>query len=123
MSRPGDEDRVQVPAHDHAIHVRVDEIQPGRGSPMAQQAGLDVGERQRLAQQRVVKKVDLPDGQVVGGAPPGVDSLEVAGFRRHGCHFHRRPRSEPVVPVAGETTELRDPTADLSETSAMNISF
>ena len=59
-----------------AVHVRVDEVQPGRGAPVAEQARLDVLERQRLAQQRVVQEVDLPDRQVVGGAPVGVDQIE-----------------------------------------------
>ncbi len=42
VTRAGDEDRVQLASLDHAVHVRVDEVQPGRRSPVAEQARLDV---------------------------------------------------------------------------------
>ena len=61
---------------DDAVEVGVEEVEPGRGTPVPEQAMLDVVARQRLAQQGVVKQVDLPDRQVVGGAPPTVDRLE-----------------------------------------------
>jgi hypothetical protein len=77
VARPGDEDRVEPPRVDGAVHVRVDEVQPRRGAPVAQQARLDVRQRQRLAQQRVVHEVDLAHRQVVGRAPPGVEQREV----------------------------------------------
>jgi hypothetical protein len=48
-----------------------------------EQPRLDVLEPQRLAQQRVVAQVDLADGEVVGGAPPGVQQNELLAFQ--GC--------------------------------------
>jgi hypothetical protein len=36
---------------------------------------LHVLRAQRLAQKRVVEQVDLPDGEIVGGAPVGVEDL------------------------------------------------
>ena len=61
---------------DDAIQVHVDEVQPGRRAPVPEQARLDVLERQRLAQQRIVEQVDLADREIVGRAPPGVDLRE-----------------------------------------------
>jgi hypothetical protein len=46
-----------------------------------EQARLDVLDRKRLAQERVVEQVDLTDGEVVGGTPPGVEEGEIV--RRH----------------------------------------
>ncbi len=37
-----DVDRVQVVSLDGAVHVRVDEVQAGRGAPVAEQAGFDL---------------------------------------------------------------------------------
>jgi hypothetical protein len=48
---------------------------------MAQQARLDVLQPQRLAQQRVREQVDLPDREVVRGAPVGVQAGQLAGLQ------------------------------------------
>ena len=82
VAGPGDVDRAQVVARDHAVEVRVDEVQPRRRAPVAEQPRLDVLERERLAQQRVVEQVDLPDGEVVRGAPEGVEARELLGRQR-----------------------------------------
>jgi hypothetical protein len=50
-----DVDGVEVATHDRPVHVRIDEVQPGRRPPMAEQAGFDVLRTERLAQQRVVE--------------------------------------------------------------------
>ena len=81
---PGDEDGVEVVGADDAVEVRVDEVQPGRRAPVAQQARLDVLDAQRLAQERVGEQVDLADRQVVRGAPPGVQALQLVGGERAG---------------------------------------
>jgi hypothetical protein len=82
VARSGDEDRVDVVGADDAVEVRVDEVQAGRGTPVAQQPRLDVLDAQRLAQERVVEQVDLADGQVVGGAPPRVQAPQVVRRER-----------------------------------------
>ena len=46
---------------------------------MAEQAGLGVLDAQRLAQQRVGEQVDLPDREVVGGSPVGVEQSQLRG--------------------------------------------
>ena len=61
--------------------MRVEEGQTRTGAPMPEQSGLDVFRRQRLTQQRVRQQVDLADGQVVVGPPPGVQHGYLIGAR------------------------------------------
>jgi len=77
-----DVDRAEVVPCDHAVEVGVDEVQPGRRAPVAEQPRLDVLERERLAQQRVVEQVDLSHREVVRGAPEGVEARELLGAER-----------------------------------------
>src|SRR5690606_1963722 len=42
-------------------------------------------ERERLAQQWVVQQIDLSYGQIIGGAPPGVEARQVLGAE--GCVY------------------------------------
>ena len=42
VTRTDDIDRVQIPPADRAIHVRIDEVQPRRRSPVAEKPGLHV---------------------------------------------------------------------------------
>ena len=66
-----DVDHVEVAGADDAVEVGVDEVQPGRGAPMAEQARLDLIKGQRRCEQGVVAhEVDLAHGEVVGRAPP-----------------------------------------------------
>ena len=53
---------------------------------MSQQHALHMRERQGLLQQRIVEKINLPDRQVVGGAPIGVHLVKQ--FRRERVCFH-----------------------------------
>ena len=61
MSGTADEDGVKVSRTDHAVQVRVQEVQPGSGSPVPEQPRLDVLDLERLAQEWVVQQVDLAD--------------------------------------------------------------
>jgi hypothetical protein len=87
MPRTRHVERVQVVLTDCSVHVRVDEVQSRRGPPVTEQPRLDVLGQQRLAQQRIVEQVDLPDRQVVGRAPVGVQEAKlitaIAGHRLH----------------------------------------
>ncbi len=58
---------------DHPVEVGVDEIEPRRGAPVAEQPRLDVLGDERPGQQGVVHQVDLADGEVVGRAPVRVE--------------------------------------------------
>ena len=61
---------------DRSVQVRVDEIEAGHGAEVAEQPRLHVLRLQRLAQERVVEQVDLPDREVVRGSPVGVEKLD-----------------------------------------------
>ena len=76
VARPGDVEDVQVVLLDHAIQVDIDEVQPRCRAPMAEQAQFDVLQTKRLPQKRIVKKIDLTDGEVVCSAPVGVHFSE-----------------------------------------------
>ena len=76
VARSGHVQGLDVPVDDRPVEVCPEEGQPGGGAPVPEQPRLDVLEPQRLAQQRVVEQVDLPDGQVVGRAPPGVEQSQ-----------------------------------------------
>jgi hypothetical protein len=62
VARAREIDHVEVVRLDHAVQVRVDEIQPRRRAPVAEQPRLDVRAFEALRQQRVVEQVDLADG-------------------------------------------------------------
>ena len=110
-----DVDHVQVIFLDDPIQMDVDEVLPRSGPPVAQQPRLDVLELQRLAQERVVIKVDLADRQVIGGPPVGVHLAEEVRCERGlgGAIRHRSPpaarglRSESrlhwLAPPSGST--------------------
>jgi hypothetical protein len=90
MTGTDDIDHVQIVVPDQPIEVHVDEVEPGRGAPMAEQTRLDVLELQGNFEQRVILQIDLADREVVGGAPIGVHFRQQVG-REHarGCgSFH-----------------------------------
>ena len=69
--------------------MRVDEVQPGVVPQCPSSRGLTCSSVERLAQQRVVEQVDLPDREVVGRAPVGVDTAKMVrrewlGWFAHG---------------------------------------
>ena len=87
----GEVDHLLAGRLDQARRVGVDERQAGARAPVAEQARLDVGVGQRLAQERVGHEVDLADGEVVVRAPPRVERRELL-LRRL-----REPLDEPGV--------------------------
>ena len=84
VSGAGDVEHVQVILLDDPVQMDVEEVLARRGSPVAEQARLDVLELQRLLQERIVHQVDLADGQVVGGPPVGVHLAQLLGGQRAG---------------------------------------
>jgi hypothetical protein len=72
----GDVERVEVAFLDRPVQVRVQQVEPGRRAPMAQQPWFDVLGQQRLAQKWVVQEVDLADRQIIRRPPVGVDQLK-----------------------------------------------
>ena len=71
----GHAQHVEVVGHDQPVEVGVDQVQPGRGAPVAEEAGLEVLDVERLGEQRVVEQVDLGCRDVVGGPPESVEAV------------------------------------------------
>ena len=96
----GDVDHVEIEFLDQPVEVRVDEVEARRRAPMAEEARLDVLLLERLAQQGIVEQVDLTNGQIVGGAPVGVDErafvfCESCGFDLRRAFILRRDGRHP----------------------------
>jgi hypothetical protein len=79
VTRAAHEDHVEVKVADHAVEVRVEQVEPGGGAPVPEEPRLRVLEAERFTEQRVVEQVDLTDGEIVRRAPPRVDQLELTG--------------------------------------------
>ena len=107
VARTHQEDGVLVVVGDEAVDVAEQEVDAGRGSPVTDQAVLNVRTTKvtRLAgllvdkvstHQRVGAKVNLADGQIVRGTPIQVDTLELGSRnlmsqflpRRSQCFSH-----------------------------------
>ena len=73
VTRPADEEGVEIPVLDAPAQVGVEEVEAGTRPPVAEQAGLDVLGDERPAEQRVVHQVDLACRQVVGRPEVGVE--------------------------------------------------
>src|SRR4029453_1016919 len=107
VSRPRDVDRTEVAVADRAVQVRVDEVEPRRGAEVPEQPRLHVLRPERLAKQRVFEQVDLANGQVVRGAPVGVEQTKLLGSQWFFCRLQRGPRllhSPPLPPTTGSTS-------------------
>ena len=65
-------DGVQIVFPDQPIDVHVDQVEPGRGAPMAKQPRFNVVGAELFAQQRVRHQVDLSDSEIIRGTPPGI---------------------------------------------------
>ena len=107
VTRAHQEDGVLVVVGDEAVDVTEQEVDAGRGTPVTDQAVLNVRTTKvtRLAgllvdkvstHQRVGAKVNLADGQIVRGTPIQVDTLELGSRnlmsqflpRRSQCFSH-----------------------------------
>ena len=75
----GNVKHVETVVLDHPVQMHVDEILSGRGSPMPEQPRLDVLELKRLLEQRVVKEVNLADGEIVGRTPVSMHLAKLIG--------------------------------------------
>ncbi len=82
VARSRDEHRVEIAFDDQAVRVRPHQVEARNGPEVPEQAGLHVFGAQRLGEQRVRHEVDLPDREVVGCAPPGVEPPQPVGAQR-----------------------------------------
>ena len=121
VPRAGDVDGGLSAIGDHPIEMCVEKVESRCGAPVAEQSGFDVFAAQWGSQQRVVEKVDLPDGEIIGGAPPTVDrgnhlvgecvvgGLPGCGERRiHRVNPHRRAIGLIVVRPTVDLIRDRD---------------
>ena len=95
MSGADDVHGLEIALLDYAIEMHVDEIEPGRGAPVAHESRLDVLATKRLSQQGIVEQVDLSDGEIVRRPPIGIDQLQLL-FRQcisHESLLPQHPRS------------------------------
>ena len=75
MAGTDDVHHVEIVLLDQPVEMDIEKVQPRGRAPMPQQTRLDVFEPERGFEQRIVLQIDLPDRQVVGGAPVGVHLL------------------------------------------------
>ena len=84
MARPREVDHVELTLADQPVGMGPDEGLARARAPMTQQAVLDVLGPQGFAQQGVVLQIDHSHRQVVGGAPPGINLIQL--FTRQRCN-------------------------------------
>ncbi|MCY1171844.1 hypothetical protein D9M73_119680 [compost metagenome] len=84
MPRPDHRDHVEIVFDDQPVEMDIEQVEPRRGAPMAEQPRLDVGQRERAIEQRVGAQVNLPDRQIIGGAPIAVHPPQQIGRERAG---------------------------------------
>jgi len=77
VSGPDHVHHVEVVARNETTEMGIHEIEAGARPPMTEKPRLDIGDRERTAQQRVVHQINLPDGQEVRGAPIRVDPRQL----------------------------------------------
>ena len=98
---------------DQTIQVDINKIQPRRRPPVTEQSALDVIEHQRLAQQRIVGQVNLPDREIIRRAPLGVDppqslgSQRISYFHFNGSHSRHHLSSGLLKPISTPQAQAR----------------
>ena len=78
----GEVDHIEVVALDDAVQVRVDEVLARAGAPVADDGLLEIALFERALKQGVIEQVELAGGQVVRGAPVGVELPELLPVQR-----------------------------------------
>ena len=99
--------RVELAGPDGPVGVGVDEVEPGGRPPVAEQTRFDVFGLQGPVQERVVHQVDLPDRQVVRGAPPSVDYPQLLAVERAG-HVGQGVAGADLRSASGATGRVGD---------------
>ena len=79
MAGPDDIDHVQIALFDQTVEMDIDEVEPGGSTPMPKQSRFDVFELERGFEQGIVLKINLPDREVIGGAPIRVHFFQQIG--------------------------------------------
>src|ERR1017187_4973115 len=69
-------DDVRIMLFDEPIQMNVDKVLAGRCSPVTEQPGLDLFRLERLAEQGIVKEIDLADAKIVRSAPVAIHLVQ-----------------------------------------------
>ena len=78
----GEVDHVQIVPLDDPVKVRINKVLARAGAPVAYDSLLQIGGGQGTLQQRIVQQIELAGGQIIGGAPIGIDLLELRRGQR-----------------------------------------
>src|SRR5208337_3141616 len=100
MSRPCQENHVQIVFLDQTVEMNVDECQARARSPVPEQAVLDVFRPEGLLQQRVPLQIDHAKGKVFTSSPVAIRLAQIVGAKR--SSLDRRSR----FPVGAEGKSL-----------------
>ena len=93
----GHENHVQVVFANQPVAVHVGKTQRRRCAPVTQQAMLDLRGLQGFPQQRVRLQVNHAHGEVIAGAPVGVDQAQLFTVERSGRGLLRAVRIQDVI--------------------------
>src|ERR1022692_1277811 len=116
-------DHVEIVLVDDPVQMRVDEILARCRAPVSEQHALDVPGRQRLLEQRIVAKIDLPHREIIGRAPVRVQLSQMlvvyrrrrkgviprhGGISHHGSFpFTFKPSAPMVNPAITDSSSVR----------------
>ena len=78
----GDVEHVQVIFLDDPVQMYIDEILAWSRAPVSDHQGLHMSQRERFAEQRVIVKIKLTDGQIICSAPISIELAQTFGVQR-----------------------------------------
>lgn len=90
VTRTCDIDHIQVMCLDQSVQVDIEKIQSRRGSPVAEQARLNMGKSELALQERIVAEVDLPHGKGswrLANRRPSAPEVRATAYRSWGGPF------------------------------------
>ena len=82
MTGAGEVDHIQVELLDDPIQMGIDKVLTGNGTPVSDNVLFQMLRFERFLEEWVVQQIELAGGEVVAGAPPGVDVRQFARGER-----------------------------------------
>ena len=79
MTRACDKDHGEITGDDEPIKMDVNEVEPPAWYPNGRAAATLCAPAATVLEQRIIEKIDLPDGKIIGGPPVCVQSAELFG--------------------------------------------
>jgi hypothetical protein len=90
MTGADDIDHVEIVFFDQPVQVHINEVQPSGGALMPEQSRLDLFELERGFEEGIVLQIDLPNREVICGAPIRVHFFQQVRGQRGDWHFLSR---------------------------------